>query len=164
MYIHLLKTKPTISFKNQITKVQYKQEGDLIKSTQCVIDTNITLCFIVREACDSFFIQLHDYPYTTQTFSACLLLYVSICLLLSLFPHLVKCSLFILKVLLRFKRAQRIEEVVAVKVLRLSQLSSTPWGRAMLSLIYVQFTRHKSTFRPTLPHLIQSNTGQWMVG
>lgn len=98
------------------------------------IDGDITSYYIMRSTCDSCFIQLHDHPYTTQTFSVCLM-YVSIHFPLSLFLHLVKSSLFILELLLCFKRAQRIEEAVAVKVLCLSQLRIPPWGQAMLSPI-----------------------------
>ena len=79
----------------------------------------------MRDTSDSCFIQLHDHPYTTKTFSV-RLMYVSIYLPQSLFLHPVKSSLFILELLLCFKRAQRIEEAVAVKVLCLSQLRIPP--------------------------------------
>lgn len=79
--------------------------GDLLECTKGRINRNITFCFIVRVASDSFFffVQLHNFPYTAQTFSACL--YVSIYLPLSLFLHRVKRS-FILELLLCFKKAQ----------------------------------------------------------
>lgn len=72
----------------------------------------------------AFYIQLPQ-PSLHNTDIFCL---SPVCLypLLSLFLYLVKSSLFILELPLCFARAQRIDEAVAVKVLRLSQRSIPP--------------------------------------
>lgn len=124
------------------------------------LDRNITFCFIVRKANNSFFRQLQHHSHTTLIFPVWLC--VSDDPLLSLFLHRVNSPSF--RSYCSVLKAQWIDEAVAVKVVHLSQLSiQPPTPRSpsnaftRISLIYKAYA-HLQTHSP---HPFKSNAEQW---